>query len=685
MARPSFARRRTLAVLVAGIACVAVVGGIVASAAVPAFPDNLVVFPDRDFVSVEGFEQHAGETALLEVVRGTTVMGSAKAVVESGGVAFEVNHPGGVCWGAGTNLQVTPDIRPGDVVSIKFLDGTAASEANPVAETTVSDAFVTADSSLDGATLTVVGHIGAGVNPAFLEQRIINPDLVDTPVAKRDIRALPGPLTPAARGGYSSGMEVDTVAHTFKATYVFDDPAVAQIAANADLGERAMAWQEEDADANRQGLTISEFGEPGGPGMGGCPGGPTQIGTPVPGSAFAVRSAEPSPASTDQLKVDWTPVQPAPGAPAVTGYSIEAIANTVNAAGERESTGKRVGPNATSATIKGLVAGETYTVEVRSSAAAGDGSVTLSAAFPLQVPASGDITAPALTATPAPGTLAAPTPTNSGVTLKATDPAAQNPTASDPNALIYYTTDGSAVIQDGGLRDDPAVHLYTGPIPVTDPVVPVEITAVAFDAADNHSDIVTGYYTQAPADPAPIAPTGLTATAGQASATFGWSVSPPDPTITGYGVQLYRNGAPEGALRETTARTTTITGLTVGDSYAFTVQAKNAVGYGPASALSATVVPTALTDRVTITSARWKANDFRVVGTGSAVGATITIRRGTPGCATAGALIGSGAVVAGGVYDLRFRNNAVVGTTQPATICAISNQGGLAGPFTTTR
>jgi len=52
-------------------------------AAVPVFPDNIVVFPDRDFVSVEGYEQHAGETALIEVTRGTTVIGSALAIVEA--------------------------------------------------------------------------------------------------------------------------------------------------------------------------------------------------------------------------------------------------------------------------------------------------------------------------------------------------------------------------------------------------------------------------------------------------------------------------------------------------------------------------------------------------------------------------------------------------------------------------
>ena len=33
-----------------------------ATAAVPVFPDNLVVFPNRDFISAKGVPEHAGET-----------------------------------------------------------------------------------------------------------------------------------------------------------------------------------------------------------------------------------------------------------------------------------------------------------------------------------------------------------------------------------------------------------------------------------------------------------------------------------------------------------------------------------------------------------------------------------------------------------------------------------------------
>src|SRR5206468_13018164 len=42
-----------------------------ASAAIPTFPNNVIVFPDRDFVSVEGYQDHAGETATVTVTPGT--------------------------------------------------------------------------------------------------------------------------------------------------------------------------------------------------------------------------------------------------------------------------------------------------------------------------------------------------------------------------------------------------------------------------------------------------------------------------------------------------------------------------------------------------------------------------------------------------------------------------------------
>src|SRR4029079_955565 len=113
--------RRMAVAMVAGIAATGATGAaIVAEAAPPAFPNNVVVFPDRDFVTIEGYQNHIGEEGLVEVTRHGQVIGSGKGTVEEGDVAFEVNHPGGYCWGAGTGLNVTPDIRPGDKVNISF-------------------------------------------------------------------------------------------------------------------------------------------------------------------------------------------------------------------------------------------------------------------------------------------------------------------------------------------------------------------------------------------------------------------------------------------------------------------------------------------------------------------------------------------------------------------------------------
>ena len=213
-----------------------------AVAPLPIAPDNLVVFPDRDFVTIEGFADRVNQEATIEVERpGVGVVGSAKGVVSGTDVAFEINHPGGYCWGAGTGLNVTPDIRPGDVVSIAF--GGVKVAATTRAGCARRRLVHRSGRRPSGATMKVVGHIATTIDPANFEQRIIEPALVDTR-RRRDIRALIGPMEPAPKGGYSSGWR--SSGDVFTATYVFDDPAVAAIAAGA-TGERAMTWELTDA------------------------------------------------------------------------------------------------------------------------------------------------------------------------------------------------------------------------------------------------------------------------------------------------------------------------------------------------------------------------------------------------------------------------------------------------------
>jgi Domain of unknown function (DUF4082)/Fibronectin type III domain/Bacterial Ig domain len=97
----------------------------------------------------------------------------------------------------------------------------------------------------------------------------------------------------------------------------------------------------------------------------------------------------------------------------------------------------------------------------------------------------------------------------------------------------------------------------------------------------------------------PGAPTGVTATAGGASATVKWTAPASDggSAITGYKITPYKSG-----ILAQTATTvgpeiaqTVITGLTVGTSYTFKVAAINAIGTSAESAASNSVTPTAAT------------------------------------------------------------------------------------------
>ena len=332
-----------------------VVAGPAAQAATPpVFPHNVVVFPQRDFVSIEGYDQLAfeGKQATVTVTRSGVETSRAVGTITDGGL--EINHPGGVCW-----QGVTPDIKFGDVVRVSFPGGASDSTTTQRPEVT-PQADSTGFTKVGAFDLVVDGQRGS-VPLARIEQRIVNPDMNLTDIGRRDIRA------PSRPGPYTSTLTSPTPT-TFRATYHFvtdADTTAAEATAMRDLAAegqmRALSWQVTDGAGNRQGLTISEFGELGGPGLGGCPQGPSALAPDAPTGVTAT-------AGNQSVTASWTRSTTAPDASPVTGYKMTAINTTSNV---ETSVNVPLCTTACTATVPNLTNGATYRIQVRALGAAG--------------------------------------------------------------------------------------------------------------------------------------------------------------------------------------------------------------------------------------------------------------------------------------------------------------------------
>jgi hypothetical protein len=334
----------------------------------PTGPGNIEVFPARDMIAIDGYADQAGRTATFKVIRGGQTVGSAVGTVGADGF-LEVNHPGGVCWGAGTGLQVTPDIKAGDEIRVDFSDGTW--DGSQVVDVQATD--VVLDKTAN--SLTINGRYGAGVDmpgtdlaadPGKFGIEIVNPDMRNGSAIGE--RAIGWPTDVAPRGHTVQGTltGTDATGGTFSVTYGFQNAADLALANSGAI--TALGWLASPDPAlgveAQFGLTLNEFYESGGPGMGGCPAAPDQVRTNGP-SAYSAKGA-----GAGSLTVDWQAATPVPGAPAVSGYTVRAVN------GEDE-VGKRLPATARTTTINGLVPDQIYSVEIAAKSAAGEGAPSI--------------------------------------------------------------------------------------------------------------------------------------------------------------------------------------------------------------------------------------------------------------------------------------------------------------------
>jgi len=262
--------------------------------------------------------------------------------------------------------------------------------------------------------------------------------------------------------------------------------------------------------------------------------------------------------------VSWTAPSSNGGSP-ITGYTVASSPGAVTAT---------AGASASSATVTGLTNGVAYTFTVTATNAIGTSAPSLP---------SGAVTPMAPTAPGAPTGVFA-TAGNGQASVGWAAPAS-NGGSPITGYTVTSTPGGFSTSVSGSVTSGTVTGLTNG----TSYTFAVTATnTIGTGPPSTPSNAVT------PSAPTvPGAPVGVTASAGNGQATVSWGApaSSGGSPITGYTVTSSPGGLSSSAGGSATS--TTVSGLTNGTAYTFTVTATNAIGTGPASAPSNSVTPSA--------------------------------------------------------------------------------------------
>ncbi len=275
----------------------------------------------------------------------------------------------------------------------------------------------------------------------------------------------------------------------------------------------------------------------------------------------------------------------APGAPTITSITPSngqlSVAFTAGATGGSAITNYKystdgggtftaVSPAATTSpiTITGLSNGTTYNVQIKAVNAVGDGTATVSTAA---TPAT----------TPSAPTITGITAGNAQISVAFTAGASGGSSITN----YKYSTDGGSTFT----AVSPAAT--TSPITITGLSNGISYN-VQIKAVNAIGDGTATASTAGTPATTPGAPTIGTATAGngQATITFTAPVSNGGSAITSY-TATSTPGSIIGTLNQAGSGTITVTGLTNGTAYTFTVKANNAAGVSTASGPSNSITP----------------------------------------------------------------------------------------------